>query len=59
MCKELEIRRDFPVVDVIEALSILQQPDLIIVNEEESLHSTFTDTKINKIISPMTIKDTL
>lgn len=56
VCKELEIRRDFPVMGVIEAFSILQQPGLIIVDEAEvSLHSTSDKTKINKIIAPMTI----
>ncbi len=58
VCKELEIRRKYPVVDVIEALSILQQPGLIVVKEGEvSLHSTFDNTKINKIIAPMTIEN--
>lgn len=56
VCKEMEIRRNFPVVDVIDAFSILQQPCLVVVNEGEvSLHSTFKDAHLNKIIAPMAI----
>ena len=41
VCKELQIRRSFPVLDVIEAFEVLQQPGLIAVEEEEvTLHST-------------------
>lgn len=56
VCKELEIRRSFPVLDVIEAFSVLQQPGLILVDDEEvSLHSTAKNIVINKIIAPMTV----
>jgi hypothetical protein len=56
VCKEMEIRRNYPVVDVMDAFSILQQPDLVLVDDGEvSLHSTLKDTQINKIIAPMAI----
>lgn len=54
VCKELEIRRKFPIKDVIEAFGILKQPELIVVDESEvTLHTTFDETKIRKIIAPM------
>lgn len=56
VCKGMEIRRNYPVVDVMDAFSILQQPGLVLVNDGEvSLHSTLKDTQINKIIAPMAI----
>ena len=56
VCKELQIRRSFPVLDVIEAFEVLQQPGLIAVEEEEvTLHSTTNKISINQIIAPMTI----
>lgn len=54
VCKELEIRRIYPVMDVIEAFDILKQPELIVVDESKvTLHSTLDETKIRKIIAPM------
>lgn len=56
VCKELQIRRSYPVIGVIEAFEVLQQPGLIIVEESEAhLHSTTKEIAINKIIAPMTI----
>lgn len=54
VCKELEIRRKYPVIDVIEALDVVKQPELLLVNESEvSLHTSTVETNIQQIIAPM------
>lgn len=56
VCKELQYRRSYPVIDVIEAFEILQQPGLIAIEEDEiTLHSTTKKIEINQIITPMTM----
>lgn len=56
VCKELQCRRVYPVMDVIEAFEILQQPGLIVIEEDEvKLQSTTKKIAINQIITPMTI----
>lgn len=57
--RELEARRDFPVVDVIEALRPLAQPELLVPRAEEKA-LTITrreDTKTDTVIAPVSKLD--
>lgn len=54
VCKELVDRSKYPVFDVIEALEVLRQPGLILIDEAEaSIQSNAQETLINKIIAPI------
>lgn len=56
VCKELQIRRTYPVLGVVEAFEVLQQPGLIAVKDGTvPLHTTTQTPSIDKIIAPMTI----
>ena len=50
VCKELEMRRDFPVLGVIEALDVLKQPNLFTTENENDCES-----KIDIIVSPLSV----
>ena len=57
VCKDLEDRRNFPVVGVIEAFEIVKQPDLLTVDQSKvSLLTTMEETHIKQIIAPMSVK---
>lgn len=57
VCKELEIRRDFPVLDVIEALNVLKQPNLFIKENKiaDIKNENNFESKIDTIVSPLSI----
>lgn len=56
VCKELQIRRSYSVLDVIDVFEVLKQPGLIVVEDGEvTLHSTKDKNNINQIIAPMTM----
>lgn len=52
VCKELVNRRNFPVLDVIEALEVLKQPQLIQTTAIDASIETKSEIIINKIIAP-------
>lgn len=57
VCKYLQERREYPVLDVIDALERIMQPELIIINEKEAhLHvenNGITDIKLQKMMVPI------
>lgn len=57
VCKDLESRRDYPVVAAIDSFNIVKQPNLLIVEDKEiSLHTNKDETHIKQIVAPMGIK---
>lgn len=57
VCKDLESRRDYPVVDAIESCNVVKQPNLLIVEDREiSLHTNKVETHIKQIVAPMGIE---
>lgn len=57
VCKELEMRRDFPVLEVIEALNVLKQPNLFTTENKIANIENENDceSKIDTIVSPLSI----
>lgn len=55
VCKELVVRKRFPILDVLEVLKNMGQPHLMYIEETEASITSKTKEmmKINKIIAPM------
>lgn len=54
VCKELVQRKTFPVLDVIEVLRTLGQPDFVdTTNKTLNVESNVDGTKINRIVTPI------
>lgn len=57
VCKDLESRRDYPVVAAIDSFNIVKQPNLLIVEDKEiSLHTNKEETHIKQIVAPVSIE---
>ncbi|OCJ67947.1 hypothetical protein A6U97_04385 [Agrobacterium tumefaciens] len=66
ICRILEERREFPIVDVLEALLIFGQPELLDTNTDlvstESVKDAFQDkeslsTEVSTVVAPVSLKD--
>ena len=56
VCKQLVIRKKYPVLDVIEALEAMKQPHLLKVeNGVSEIQSNSGSSMINKIVSPISM----
>lgn len=59
ICKFLEERRCFPILDVLEAMDIAKQPSLLTVEDKEAQVNLSDDTKnisIRQIVAPMSFR---
>jgi hypothetical protein len=56
VCKELVNRRDYPVLDVVEALEVIKQPNLIKTTAIDASVESKSEIKINTIIAPSSFK---
>lgn len=59
VCKQLEQRRKFPVLDIIEVLDVMKQPGLLETSNETATVETTdgTPAKINTIITPFSLME--
>lgn len=56
VCKDLESRRDYPVVAAIDSFNIVKQPNLLEIEDKQvSLHTNKEETHIKQIVAPMGI----
>lgn len=57
ICKDLESRREYPVINAIESCNVVKQPEFLeVVDKQVSLHTNKDETHIRQIITPMGIK---
>lgn len=57
VCKDLESRRDYPVVDAIESCNVVKQPNLLEIKDKQvPLHTNKEETHIKQIVAPMGIE---
>lgn len=60
VCKFLEDRRDYPVIDILEAMDVVKQPHLLTVEEREAKIETgdeIKDISIRQIVAPLSLYD--
>lgn len=58
VCKFLEDRRNFPVIDVLEAMDVVKQPCLLTVEEKEAqikVTNELSDIRLQQIVAPLSI----
>jgi hypothetical protein len=54
ICRMLEERREFPVVDVVEAISAFGQPELLVTDTEQvRLEVVKGDTETSTVVAPV------
>jgi len=56
VCKFLVDRNIYPVLEVLEAMDVIKQPELVIIEEKEAhLSATITQSALNTLVAPISV----